>query len=240
VATYDRPKAWPRWSGTLGELQQAAEMAVREVREWTNREPEVSITVTQKDGFTTSPDDPSELSEAVDQRDLSRIKSLMMLLGSYGGNARVEIRLSGGFSGEGLSLSVRGRDKTRVEGLAQRLSEILTPRHSVGVPGLHGVRGMLVVVGSYVVTLAVMSLITGSLILGLDPGTVRASIVLGAGGLAVALTALAMWAGPALEILAPGQRPRFVRWRARLLAILGAAVVGIATSIVATLIYNGN
>jgi hypothetical protein len=200
----------------------------------------VSITVTQRDGFTINPDDPSELSDAVDQRDLSQIKSLTMALGRYGADARVEIRLDGGFIGDGLKSSVRGRDKTRVEGLAQRLSEILTPRYSVGVPGLHGMRAVLGVFGAYTVTVAVMSLVTGSLVLGLDPGPARASITLGAAALAAIVVLLAVWAGPPVEILAPGQRPRFVRWRARLAALVLAIVIGIATSIIATAIYSGD
>jgi hypothetical protein len=237
VATYDREQRWPRWSGTLAELQQATERAVVEIQQWTGKDPATSIMVVERGGLTVNLDQPSELSEAVDPRDLSRIDTLTIEVGSYGA-VRVEIRLDAGFIGEGARLRVRGDDRTRVEGLARHLADVLTPRHAVGIPGIHGIRAMFAVFGGFILTLLGVNAVL-RYGLGIDRPQ-RLWITYGSSFLVGAAVLLAVWAGPPIEVLQAGQRSRYVRWRARLAALALTVIVGIATSIIATAIYSGD
>jgi len=219
----------------MRELHDATERAVSELRQWINAEPDVSIRVVQRDGLTVNLDRHSELFDAIDVRDLGRIQTLSIEVGSL---ESVQISLDGGLFGDGLKLSVRGSDRTRVEGLARQLADVLAPRDSVGVPGLYGFRAFLAIPIALLGSWALASVLVVS-VFNVDSRAARLVIVFGSGALIGAVVALATWAGPTIEILEPGGRPRYVRWRGRLLALAATGVLGIATSIVATLLYSG-
>jgi len=236
LAIYDREQCWPRWSGTIGELQDAAELAATEIQEWTGEDPEISIRVVERGGLTVTLDQHTELPNAVDVRDLPRVKILSIEVGRYG-MARAEIRLEGTWLGAGMRLSVRGGDRTRVEGLTRQLSDALTPRYSVGVPGLYGTRAVIAFNAAFVATLTVATLAVRA-VLDIDNIAWRLVIIFGSGALVTATTVLAAWAGPSVEILEPGQRPRYLRWRGRLLALVGTLTIGIAASVIAAVLYS--
>jgi hypothetical protein len=236
LATYHREHRWPRWSGTISELQDATERAVTEIQRWTGEDPEVSIRVVERDGLTITLDQHAELSNALDVRDLSRIDSLTIEVGRYG-PASADIRLAGGWLGEGMRSSVRGTDSARVEGLATQLSDALTPRHPVGFPGLYGFRVMFALSAAFFFVLNVGILAIYAF--DIDNRALRLAIVFGSAALVTAAVALTASAGPPIDILRPGQRSRYVRRRGRLLALAGTIVLGIATSIIATALYSG-
>jgi len=186
LAIYDREQCWPRWSGTIGELQDAAELAATEIQEWTGEDPEISIRVVERGGLTVTLDQHTELPNAVDVRDLPRVKILSIEVGRYG-MARAEIRLEGTWLGAGMRLSVRGGDRTRVEGLTRQLSDALTPRYSVGVPGLYGTRAVIAFNAAFVATLTVATLAVRA-VLDIDNIAWRLVIVFGSGALVTATT----------------------------------------------------
>jgi len=221
----------------MDELRDAAERAVAELRQWTGEDPEVSIRVVERGGLTVTLAQPSELPGALDVRDLSRVETMSIEVGRY--RPKAEIRLVGGWLGEGMRLSVVGEDKTRVEGLAKQLSDVLTPRHAVGVPGLHGLGIMFALAGASVGA-AFAGRFMASYVLEVDSYATRLLIVLGFVVLVTAVVVLAVWTGPPVEILEPGKQSRYVRWRGRILTLAGTIVLGVPTSIVATMLYSGN
>jgi len=152
---------------------------------------------------------------------------------------KAEIRLDGGWLGEGMRLSVVGEDKTRVEGLAKELADVLTPRHAVGVPGLYGGRVTFALGAAWLGAMTVAGVLV-DLVLDIDNRVARLLLIFGSATLGGGAVWLAAWAGPTVEILEPGGRSRYLRWRGRLLTLGGTIVLGVVTSIIATVLYSGD
>ncbi len=234
MASYEVEERWGRWAGTLAELREAGEMAVGVIRDWTGKDPQIAVTVVERTGRTVRLEDLAELPAAVDPRDLAGISAITVELGRYS-DARVEIRLDGGRMGEGMRLAIRGDDRTRVEGLARRLADVLKPRHTLGLPALYGIRGMMIGLAVWAAVLFTAGLVVRY---GFSLGRAeRLAVSFGSATLAV-LGVLLLWeASPTVEVLAPGQQPRFRRWRAIVVAVIVTIVLGVASSIIATALY---
>jgi hypothetical protein len=132
---------------------------------------------------------------------------------------------------------VAGTDRTRVEGLTQRLAEVLAPRTKLGyavttsgwwVPALF-IGGMLVFTAVLVVLRAAF---------GADEG-LSVGVAAFAAVVATALAIVMTVVSPRVEFLPPAGQPRYQRWRGNVLAGFAAAILSIATSLVATVIYSG-
>jgi hypothetical protein len=194
--------------------------------------------VVERGGLTITLDQADELADALNAHDLSLINALSIKVGKYMLSS-VQIRLERGWwEGAGLTLDVAGSDRTRVEGLASQLGDALKPRGRVGLPWLYGTRLLVVLIAAIWTTMVAGVLLTRTL-----PNTevgVRLAIVFGPVAVVGGLVVFAAWAGPTIEVLEAGQRSRYVRLRARVLALVAALVIGTAGSILAAVLYTGD
>ena len=143
------------------------------------------------------------------------------------------VTLSMPWAGRALMLEVEGPDRAAVEGLFQRLSELVTRRQSFRRIGPHEV------VPTVAVPLGFGLLVLGTLVprwidSSLDNHRVDWQEVVGmlAGVvLAAAVVAVVLWLYPATQLLEDGERSRAERFRGLVVAALAALVLGVVASI---------
>jgi hypothetical protein len=238
MAQFTVEKEWERWAGTVAELVEVVEMALESVKPWATPgidTDKVQVTVKQRE-LTMELDSSAELKAVLDPRDLKRTQSVAMDVGRPFMQRGVRLLFSSSFWGPALELRVVGDDRDRVEGLAKRLAEHLEPRQKLGFRMLTPTSGLWVALIAWFVSILVLAFVARALDTTLD---VRRALVVGGSFLIAALFGALALVPKTGELLAPGQRPRFVRWRKAVVALIVTVVLGIGTSIVATAIYSG-
>jgi hypothetical protein len=236
-------REWRQWAGSLRDLADAGRLAADELGGWDPNQLDIhgwgvkaEITVCERKGLTSNFSDVAELPTVVDPRDLGNIKTVVIDVSRLKPRARVTITAAAPAFRNGMEFAVGGEDRTRVEGLMHRLEALLVPRERLG---------LLVARNTWLISATVIfwiALLGIGLVLkyafGVPPVTRIAVAASSSAALALAAGLLA-WASPTLEILDPGSTPRFQRWRAKVLAAVGALVVGVIGSVLATVIYSG-
>jgi hypothetical protein len=133
-------KTWRRWCGPRSELVRATELAAEVLRGWTGVESTVSVRIEERGGLAETASGVDAIN-APHERELAHVDRLVVTIvpdrdewwkerdearergeeRPYLPDAGVSIRISK----YGTSLSVEGDDRTSVEGLVQRLAQIL-------------------------------------------------------------------------------------------------------------------
>jgi len=188
----------------------------------------VKIQVLEENGFSrrlTSIEDLDDL--GIDQ--LQRIKGIDVDIGGSGyANPSAGLTTS---TELGLSVTLAGPDRTWTAGLRHELEEILAPAGKLRPLPL-GEEAYLIIV----------PLLFFALGIGLSEYLeahsdwsqgVRSAASYGIAALAALVVAAVGWRLPTLELLTPGGKPAYERWRSRILAALGAVILGIAASLIA-------
>jgi hypothetical protein len=252
---YTFTRRWARWAGQRSELLKAVELGADVVQAWSQYETEVRVSIELMTGLAQRADDITAIRN-LDRDDLRQLESLTVTLrpsrdawrkavekrgleaDALGQrfvpppdpvDAEVEIRA---WATNGLRLSVRGPDRTSVEGLAQRLGSTL------GRSGSRVSRDALL---PFIWLLVMIGLVGGGLVprwLGLhvSPGFTQAEFVGVVIGLSVAgATAYVLFrAFPNIEVLDEGELSRTRRLR----QVAVAAVSGLLVTLMASALYD--
>lgn len=244
------------WAGTMDQLVRAARHAAAEIAalvpfpdnfdpEADNRSPaqreqvaaweaatearKISIIVSEKDGFTARPKDLDALA-ALGEASLDNIEDILIFIGGTWQRPRALIKCGSSYV-HALILEVEGFDRTWTAGVRHGMDAILRPKRRLRAP-LIGDYVNAVIVG--VVSFWVFFFGLDQLFVAIHAGTklTRILISLGVAALVVALIAITAAASNQFELLAPGENPKYQRWRARLLSAVGAVVLGVVASAV--------
>jgi hypothetical protein len=243
------------WAGTLETLTRAGDLAARRVADaasfpegydpedtsqaydrdkddaWrrAERAREVEITVLEDQGFTRELTAIEDLDGLVDDR-LDTIGVVDMEIGGKGYSApSVEIAVS---RRNGLEVRVAGRDRQWTAGLRHELQEVLHPRERLRPRGLPSSEEAIfpVVTAAFSLTLVAMAVIVRE-VTSWATG-VRLAVDLAGAVLVGGFVLLVGLRLPRFELLAPGARPTYQRWKVRIVGGAVALVVGIAATII--------
>lgn len=189
----------------------------------------LSITVGEDDGYSSELAGLDELA-ALPERSFDSIRLIAIDVGARGySTPGVSFRLS---RHEGLSVDIRGYERSWTAGLRHQLESILEPAyrprprlmrtsyHAVGIPG------------------AVWNILFTGVALGLAPISdlkplTRLAIGAACATLFALLVILAWVLSKRFELLRPGQQPRYQRCRKKLLAAAWAVLLGVIASLIA-------
>lgn len=245
------------WAGTVEQVRRAAQQCEAKVavaasfpegydpeaagrrfdgkkhEEWRNAERarEVVVRIAERGGYSrklTSLEDLDELSGDW----LNRIADIDIDIGGGGYSSP-----SAGISvskDRGLSIRLVGPDRTWTAGLRHELDEMLKP------PGK--LRPLPLSEGAYVgLAILAFAAIYFGLLFYLDSQTdwsdaAGVGVPLGVAAFAAVTIAVVGIRLPALELLSPGDKPAYERWRRRILGAAGAVVLSIVASFLAGLV----
>ena len=227
MAEYTRDLRWRQWAGTVEPLIEAAELSAR-----TLNGDQIKVVLSIAD-VTVTLDSLEELSTGPIERELGRVDSLSLTVGHPYSAVGVSVE---GSPSRGLVVRVSDTDHTRFEGLTQQLGATLRPRERVSVgESLREWWWGLAVGTWFVAWIGTPALLRANT-------TLRAPTTLALGVAASLLVAglfvFGWWISPPFELLQPGERCRFGRWRGRLVASVGVVLLGIASSVAAAVIYG--
>jgi hypothetical protein len=250
------------WAGTIDQLVRAAGLATRRVADaapypsdydrndptqhydaeknemWrvAERARQVQIMVIEDDGFNRSMTAIDDLVHIPDDHP-GRVGVIDLEIGGNGYvPSSVKIAVS---RRDGLETRVCGRNRTWTAGLRHELQDLLRPSERVRPPGLMNseVIGGVAIGAIFPLWLGfglLFRYVTDS-VLGIRLG-LSLAIALLLGG-SVAFLAIRL---PTMELLASGQRPKYQRWRSRILAAAVALVLGVAGSLIAAAVAHEN
>lgn len=238
MARYQRELKWQQWAGSVEALQEAGELALRTLAPLNYKgEPEEPTVRVEMRDYAVTLDTLEELGSQSIQRDLREIKSVTVDVGSFYGTGGMQLRVSKAFAGPGLTVNLADAEQTRFEGLSQQLKDTLQPR--CGRLGFKSLRGSFVGVWPQIAFLVTLIAIAFPLkyATSLSRST-RLVVDFESAGVAAVLVGLLTWASPTLELLAPGEKPRFERWRRKLIAGGVTFVLGVIASVLVVAIYS--
>ena len=183
--------------------------------------------VEEKEGFTKRPATVEEFAALSDTTRRS-VENIVITVGGAYGAPRGELRCGKSYI-HGMILEVEGFDRTWTAGVKHELTTILKPRWRLHAPG---VRSENVWIALAPASFFVFFL--GFVALFVDVAHWARGVSAGAafvgGALAVGSVVLIGIAGPQFELLAPGERPRYQRWRGRVFSAVGAVVLALIAS----------
>jgi hypothetical protein len=243
---------WPQWAGTPEQLAAAGRLAMKKVRAlapypegydpdapdrslgmykaWLDAENAhyVSISVEDKDGYRGPLVDLDALANFPD-RSLDAVTSISVTVGA--GILTVTIRAT---RISGLSVAISGYERTWTAGLRHELEGVLKPAWRLRAPLIGdgfaawftGCAAFTVIFNGIQVSLAAATDLRSPTRLAIGLGT--AVVVL------IALAAVWFASSLKLELLGPGEQPRYQRWRGKLLGAIGALIL----SVIAAAIYG--
>ena len=206
---HERSGTATNWSGTLRDLTEAARLAHEALDQW---QPGAgfSLRVDEREGRSVSTSRRAGL-DAVAERDPRTIRTIAARVGEGHDDPRADLFLN---SRSGLEYRVTGTHEGRVDSLAALLHEVL--RKGEGRPRWYQ-RDLLWpvwIAGSGCVALFLIGLQKGELPLWPGLGLTGSYGVLG----------FLYWLTPVVELVKPGEKTRWQRFR-RLLAVAAVAVV---------------
>lgn len=233
MASFDRHGEWQHWAGTLDEIEQAVAYAVSRVQQWSQHgKPRVKINLLEASGLTAEFDAMPDLREGIDPRDVSDIISLQIAMGFPASRSEIQLVFGRRFSLDpryavGCRYSVSAPDREAVESTAGELDRLLKPRHRLSAPGINRRNKNWAAFAAFAIGADVFFWADWpvNLIGGLGAGAGFASLVLATA-----------WASPWFELLKPGDRPKFMQYRAKLSSATAALVIGVASSLVVSAI----
>lgn len=222
-----KDKRWGRWVGYRSDIADAANEAVTAIQGCSGSAPEVTVMVTHADRLTEHTDTLDTVRK-LHRDELRGVRNLWLEVKSKGPQVgSVRIRLT---RGSGLNLEVWGDDRNSVNGLTQRLENML---------GRSAPRLLRFDLDVLLIPLCMVLLLVGVILgpavsrwVGLgeindqwDTWEVVGVIV----GLALAvLITFGLWrAFPTTELLDQGELSRYRRLRQVIVGGLGALVVGV-------------
>lgn len=241
-------KKWRRWCGPRSDLVRATETAADVLRAWTGYDAVVELRLEEEGGVTES----GPGLELLTSRHPAELENLVRVVVTVRPNreqwdsvfedarkrdadppprpdAEVDIKITGSY---GTALTVRGDERTSVEGLAGRLAQDLG-RATTNSPGIDRdwffvPTGLTVPVGALLGWLVSRWLGLASIDARLEAAEVVGAV---AGGVVVlAVSAALWWVFPPVEILDEGGAGRARRFRGWIFGVAGALVVGVAGS----------
>lgn len=190
----------------------------------------LSITVGEQDGYSSKLAGLDELAE-LPERSFDSIRLIAIDVGASGySTPGVSFRLS---RHEGLSVDIRGYERSWTAGLRHQLESILEPEHRPR-PRLMRAYYHAVWIAGAVWNVVFDGILWG----GLAPisdleGSARLAIAAACATPFALLVILAWVSSKRFELLRPGQLPRYQRWRKKLLAAAGAVCLGVIATIIA-------
>lgn len=246
--------AWTHWAGSIAQLTEAARLAMEKVRAlapypddydpkapgydsakhkaWLRAEDahRLSISTAEKDGYSSELADLAELDE-IPERNFDEIESIAITVGN-GPYSPPSVIMRASRHG-GLSLTVNGYERTWTAGLRHELEQVLRPTRRLYAP-LVGQDP-----GSIIAVVLAFNVVLYGLVISLNAATdwelaTRGVVALGCALVAaLAIQAVRVASSRQLELLRPGQEPRYQRWRGKLFAGVWAVIL----SVIASLIY---
>lgn len=231
AARFERTYRWHTWSGTIEELGSAAQEAEKTVTAWIGSNPEVHITA-QIGGLQDTGLTLDELQQMPESQ-LRNIHGIRIRIGHYTGPSAT-ISVQPGVDNYPLVMIVQGDELDRVEGLGNRLTQMLVR----GVRRINWFDRVWITATSFCLAIALALVLADTAVNAVwrlrlasqnqrwEPAEVLAV------GVAV-LVAIGAWTGtiwlfPDLELHLPGQGTRWKKFRAIAvtlgLSLLSAAI----------------
>jgi hypothetical protein len=244
---------WSHWAGTVAQLVEAARLSMEKVRALApypeGYDPEapgydrekhrawdkakaahrLSVSVAEKDGYSSDLRDLTELAD-MPERSLGKIEHIWVTVGD-GPYLPPSVNMSASRHG-GLSVKINGYERTWTAGLRHELEHILRPARRLYAP-LFGSDVATFFAGTVAVNFVLYG-VAGLLTATTDWGRLtRAFVGLGC-AVVVGLAIAAVWfaSSAKLELLRPGQEPRYQRWRGKLLAAVSAVILSVIASVI--------
>lgn len=225
MPTYTATRKWQRWAGTLADLDRALNAAMEELRQWLGTEPRCYLSV-------ALPELTMEFSKIEGLKtisnDIRKVKTIRFWPNLGGEGPKVDITIDD--DSPAVSLEVKGNDRVRVEGLRTRLGDLLDKGYRR--PRWYGDRSVIVIFGVILVWV-----LWAALVFGLESvaaifhwpvpvqgNNVAVGPLVGCGVAAVALLVGVYWLFPPLELLGPGERTRYQRFRGAVYVVLLSVV----------------
>jgi hypothetical protein len=229
MATTKMTRQWDRWAGTVQDLERATRLAVDVLAQRSRADPpcQIEIALPQR---VTNAESPDALQTEIDTRDLDLIRSILIDVGAKRGlRATIHVERDS----PALTMEIVGEDRTRVEGLASQLEELLR-RGKQRPSSNNAVGGLGLLLCFTMVFLGVFiwrAFDTTSSEVGIDTPAEFAALIL---ILFVALGSFAavLWLLPALQLLRPGEQTRLRRFRVAAMAFVGSLVASIAATVI--------
>lgn len=244
------------WAGTIDQVQQAARRCKAQVeavapypedydpgdsrtrynrekdRAWdaAERARRVEITIIEANGFVRS---MTEIEDLAGLSPLDHVEGIEVEIGGNGySSPSAVLRLSKAF---GLEVRLAGRDRTWTAGLRHELEEILTPPGRLRpLPGGKGVYFVAAALLFYSLMIGIGVYFRDQTDWSVGP---RLAMTIGAPALLVAPLLVLGAKLPNLELLPPGAKPAWERWRKGFVGAFVAVVLGIAGSLLAGAIH---
>jgi hypothetical protein len=227
MARYTQEKKWSRWSGRVAELSKATRLALEEIAKFdgSNHSGQQGCHITiALPGLTMSVPSPEEMEEQIGPGDLGKVTTIRI---EAAGVDDIEVaRIVLERKAPALTLEVKSNDRTHVEGLVGRLTDLL--ERGAGRFGWYkrehaGAIGLLFGFAVLVATLE-LGQVSADSEQGAGPAVLLGLV--GGGALAAGL----WWLIPDLELLDETGITRFRRFRGAIWSVLGAIIVGIGGS----------
>jgi hypothetical protein len=246
------------WAGTVGQLVEAARLSAERVAalvpypadydpdekpfdegkysQWHAAQAarELSIVIEENEGFTGRPRDLNDLA-AISEKTVRQVESIAITVGQGSYQApSVTLRCGKGLL-NGLSVKIEGFDRTWTAGLKHELMRVLNPSRPIHAP-LLGDKSNAMMAAGILFWAVVIGLDQLFLALGAGTQTSRIVFALLGAGLVTGVMILLGVASAQFELLMPGEKPRYHRWRGRVLGVAGAVFVGLSVSAIWALI----
>lgn len=232
---------WNRWAGPVALIADVASLAQNEMSNWTDEEVNSRVVVSWANRKEEL--DSIELLNGINTFELSKINEIDIDVGSYFRAPSLSLRFTSSY--DGLNISIIGNDKTRAKGLYEQMTELLG-RHGSRFGGpLKWMSLQFGVVGS-ILLLLVIEIITGGRLvwrLGLaeqngqnEPAEILEIFftVL----IAVCIAFFVWWITPTLQLLGPGDKTRFQRFRAAIYVVSVTFFTGLAATVMYELFFK--
>lgn len=235
MARYEREAEWTQWAGSLETLRDVAELALRTLAPTDyGGEPADPVISVQIRDFTATLDSLGDLASPAIQRDLADIKGVTIQIGRSYGSPGMHLRASP--EQPALSVKLIDDDQNRFEGLSRQIRDILQPRSRLGFSVLRsGFEAVFITGAFWIFYFCVYVPLHYTTTVGKP---VVVSVAAGAGVAGAALVWLLRLASPTFELLEPDAKPKFQRWRGRLIGGLVTVFLGVVGSVLATVLVS--
>jgi hypothetical protein len=244
------------WAGTIEQLKRAAQLCKAKVAEEVSFPPDydpdtskrfdakkhdqwrsaeearmVVVKTVEEDGFSRQLTSIADLDDLGPDQ-LGSVEGIDIDVGGSYSNPSARITAS---ADRGLTLNLVGPDRSWTAGLLHELKTTLRPVGKLRPLPFSALEAY------FSAAAFAFSLLVIGLSVYLDSQTdwstgAKAAVPLAVGAIAAAILVTIGVKLPTLELLAPGDKPAYERWRSRILAALGAVALGIAGSLLAALI----